>query len=123
MTAESRSSESMTRPFFVWPSELGCAHSAGNDLRLRRSSSKSPLRGQNPRLGAAWRIFYDTNVQLGSASAQGSEFDVAPTRTTLFGALLDARDRYGRDQEALEDPERSPLTYARLVLAALVLGR
>jgi acyl-[acyl-carrier-protein]-phospholipid O-acyltransferase / long-chain-fatty-acid--[acyl-carrier-protein] ligase len=62
-------------------------------------------------------------VQLGSASAQVPEFDVAPTRTTLFGALLDARDRYGRDQKALEDPERSPLTYARLVLGALILGR
>ena len=41
----------------------------------------------------------------------------------MFGALLDARDRYGRDQKALEDPERSPLTYARLVLGALILGR
>jgi len=54
-------------------------------------------------------------------STQG--FDHAQTRTTLFGALLDARDRYGRNKEALEDPERQPLTYGRLILGSLVLGR
>ncbi len=50
-------------------------------------------------------------------------FDAATTRTTLFGALLDARDRFGAATPALEDPERNPLTYGRLVLGALVLGR
>jgi acyl-[acyl-carrier-protein]-phospholipid O-acyltransferase / long-chain-fatty-acid--[acyl-carrier-protein] ligase len=50
-------------------------------------------------------------------------FDIAQTRTTLFGALLDARDRFGRAKAALEDPERQPLTYGRLVLGAMVLGR
>ena len=50
-------------------------------------------------------------------------FDPASARTTLFGALLDARDRFGRGRVALEDPERQPLTYGRLVLGALVLGR
>jgi acyl-[acyl-carrier-protein]-phospholipid O-acyltransferase/long-chain-fatty-acid--[acyl-carrier-protein] ligase len=51
------------------------------------------------------------------------DFDRALTRTTLFGALLDARDRFGRNREALEDPERQPLTFGRLVLGAVVLGR
>ncbi|HEX8665120.1 MAG TPA: AMP-binding protein [Beijerinckiaceae bacterium] len=50
-------------------------------------------------------------------------FDIGETRTTLFGALLDARDRHGRNRVAVEDPERNPLTYGRLVLGALVLGR
>jgi acyl-[acyl-carrier-protein]-phospholipid O-acyltransferase/long-chain-fatty-acid--[acyl-carrier-protein] ligase len=50
-------------------------------------------------------------------------FDAAPTRTTLFGALLAARDRFGKNKVALEDPERQPITYGRLVLGALVLGR
>ena len=50
-------------------------------------------------------------------------FDVATTRKTLFGALLDARDRFGRGKIALEDPERQPLSYGRLVLGSLVLGR
>ena len=50
-------------------------------------------------------------------------FERAQTRSTLFGALLDARDRFGRNRQALEDPERQPLTFGRLVLGALVLGR
>jgi acyl-[acyl-carrier-protein]-phospholipid O-acyltransferase/long-chain-fatty-acid--[acyl-carrier-protein] ligase len=51
------------------------------------------------------------------------DFDRAMTRTTLFAALLDARDRFGRNRQALEDPERQPLTFGRLVLGAVVLGR
>jgi acyl-[acyl-carrier-protein]-phospholipid O-acyltransferase/long-chain-fatty-acid--[acyl-carrier-protein] ligase len=51
------------------------------------------------------------------------DFAAAQTQTTLFGALLDARDRYGRGKVVLEDPERRPLTYGRLVLGAFVLGR
>src|SRR5690606_34005714 len=50
-------------------------------------------------------------------------FDVARTRKSLFGALIEARDTYGRNKVALEDPERQPITYGRLVLGALVLGR
>jgi acyl-[acyl-carrier-protein]-phospholipid O-acyltransferase/long-chain-fatty-acid--[acyl-carrier-protein] ligase len=52
-----------------------------------------------------------------------TDFDLAQTQTTLFAALLDARDRFGGKKVALEDPERQPLTYSRLVLGALVLGR
>jgi len=52
-----------------------------------------------------------------------TDFDPSITRTTLFGALVAARDRFGRDKAALEDPERQPVTYGRLVLGALVLGR
>ena len=50
------------------------------------------------------------------------DFDLKRTRTTLFGALLDARDRYGRNKAILEDPARQPLTYGSLVLGAFVLG-
>jgi len=52
-----------------------------------------------------------------------AEFDIARTRKTLFGALLDARDRFGRNKVALEDLERQPITFGRLVLGSLVLGR
>ena len=38
-------------------------------------------------------------------------------------ALLAARARVGGKAEAIEDPERTPLTFDRLVLGALVLGR
>src|SRR5215212_5886837 len=54
---------------------------------------------------------------------QTAAFDLAQTRTTVFGALLDARDRFGRNAAALEDAERQPMTYGRLVLGSLVLGR
>ena len=50
-------------------------------------------------------------------------FDPSQAQATLFGALLDARGRFGRSRVAIEDPERQPLTYGRLVLGALVLGR
>lgn len=50
-------------------------------------------------------------------------FDESATGRTLFAALLEAARRHGRDKVALEDVERQPLTYGRLVLASLVLGR
>jgi acyl-[acyl-carrier-protein]-phospholipid O-acyltransferase/long-chain-fatty-acid--[acyl-carrier-protein] ligase len=52
-----------------------------------------------------------------------ADFDIAQTRKSLFGALLDARDQFGRNKVALEDLERQPITFGRLVLASLVLGR
>ncbi len=52
-----------------------------------------------------------------------AEFDIARTRKSLFGALLDARDEFGRNKVALEDLERQPITFGRLVLGSLVLGR
>jgi acyl-[acyl-carrier-protein]-phospholipid O-acyltransferase / long-chain-fatty-acid--[acyl-carrier-protein] ligase len=50
-------------------------------------------------------------------------FDVASTRKTLFDALLDARAAQGAGREIVEDPDRTPMTYDRVVLAASVLGR
>lgn len=42
---------------------------------------------------------------------------------TLFEALIDARRDFGAKTVILEDPQRQPITYARLILGALVLGR
>ncbi|MEO3428617.1 acyl-[ACP]--phospholipid O-acyltransferase [Pelagibius sp. CAU 1746] len=42
---------------------------------------------------------------------------------TLFQALLEARSLHGGGKAAVEDIERKPLTYGRLVTGALVLGR
>lgn len=42
---------------------------------------------------------------------------------TLFSAVLDARDRYGAQQVIVEDIARTPLTYKRLILGAVILGR
>jgi acyl-[acyl-carrier-protein]-phospholipid O-acyltransferase/long-chain-fatty-acid--[acyl-carrier-protein] ligase len=52
-----------------------------------------------------------------------AEFDAQSARTTLFRALLQATSRHGKARIALEDPERQPISYGRLVLGALVLGR
>jgi acyl-[acyl-carrier-protein]-phospholipid O-acyltransferase/long-chain-fatty-acid--[acyl-carrier-protein] ligase len=45
------------------------------------------------------------------------------TGRSLFAALLDARDRYGRKTLIAEDLERNPISYDRLVLGACILGR
>ncbi len=42
---------------------------------------------------------------------------------TIFSALLDSRDRFGRKLPILEDGERKPMSYDRLVVGAAVLGR
>ncbi len=49
-------------------------------------------------------------------------FDPSPADTTLFGALLHARGKFGAEKEILEDVERAPLTYRRLILGAWVIG-
>jgi len=44
------------------------------------------------------------------------------TRSTLFAALLAAASQYGSDKIILEDAERTPLTFKKLILASLILG-
>ncbi len=50
-------------------------------------------------------------------------FDAATAQTALFGALLDTVAVHGGERTALEDIERTPISYARLVLGSLVLGQ
>jgi acyl-[acyl-carrier-protein]-phospholipid O-acyltransferase/long-chain-fatty-acid--[acyl-carrier-protein] ligase len=50
-------------------------------------------------------------------------FDVTRTRRSLFDALLDARRTFGGRKEILEDADRAPLTYDKLVLGILIMGR
>ena len=50
-------------------------------------------------------------------------FETAETGKTLFEAVLDARHIHGGDRAILEDIERKPMTYDRLVTGALVIGR
>ncbi len=49
-------------------------------------------------------------------------FETSPYRKTLFAGLLEARHMHGGKTPILEDVERQPLTYDRLVLASFVLG-
>lgn len=63
-------------------------------------------------------------MQNGAILAEGQGKELALSRfRSLPEALLAARRRVGGKAEALEDPERQPLNYDRLVLGALVLGR
>ena len=52
-----------------------------------------------------------------------SSFASANTSRSIFTALLDARARYGAKMPVIEDIERKPVTYGRIVLGAAVLGR
>jgi acyl-[acyl-carrier-protein]-phospholipid O-acyltransferase/long-chain-fatty-acid--[acyl-carrier-protein] ligase len=50
-------------------------------------------------------------------------FEAPPADLSLPQALLAARARHGGDRIILEDQERATLTYDRLILGAMVLGR
>ncbi len=52
-----------------------------------------------------------------------SGFSVADTNRSLFGAFLDASNRYGANTPVIEDVARDPLSYRRMLLGAAVLGR
>lgn len=52
-----------------------------------------------------------------------TQFDPEASRMTLFSALLRSAARNGADRAAVEDVERNPLTYRRLVQGSMVLGR
>ena len=49
-------------------------------------------------------------------------FDATAADTTLFAALLSAKREHGGAKLVIEDAERKPITYNRLVLGALILG-
>ncbi len=50
-------------------------------------------------------------------------FESSPIHQTLFQSLLDAAKTHGRHHPVLEDVERRPLDYGRLVTGAFVFGR
>lgn len=50
-------------------------------------------------------------------------FDASRAKTTLFDALVEARQTYGAKKPILEDQERNPLSYTDLIRAAFALGR
>lgn len=56
-------------------------------------------------------------------SGEPATFDPALCNRTLFSALLDARRRHGGKTRILDDPDRKPLSYDKLLLGASVLGR
>jgi len=50
-------------------------------------------------------------------------FNTSNTNRTLFESVIDARRVHGGKQVVLEDVERSPMNYKRLILASFALGR
>ncbi len=62
-------------------------------------------------------------VILRQTSQMTSELNPVRFNHTLPHALLAARDKAGSKAIALEDPERNPMSYARLILAAVILGK
>ena len=44
-------------------------------------------------------------------------------RTTIFAAMLNAAERYGKDRLILEDIKREPVSYKQLITKAMILGR
>ena len=50
-------------------------------------------------------------------------FDAGQAQTSLFDALIEARQTYGAKKPILEDQERTPLSYTDLIRAAFALGR
>jgi acyl-[acyl-carrier-protein]-phospholipid O-acyltransferase / long-chain-fatty-acid--[acyl-carrier-protein] ligase len=52
-----------------------------------------------------------------------TQFRTSPIDVTLWDALLAARDLHGGNRKILEDIQRNPLTYDRIVLGAFILGR
>ena len=50
-----------------------------------------------------------------------ASFDAAAAGTTLFGALLGASRRFGGSKLILEDSDRAPVTYGRLIWASLLV--
>ncbi|HLZ76235.1 AMP-binding protein [Phenylobacterium sp.] len=50
-------------------------------------------------------------------------FDARQAKTSVFDALVEARQTYGAKKPILEDQERNPLSYTDLIRAAFALGR
>ncbi|CAI3941774.1 MFS transporter [Commensalibacter papalotli (ex Botero et al. 2024)] len=52
-----------------------------------------------------------------------TSFAAKNTEKTLFKALIDAKDLYGKKREIIEDIKREPFTYDRLCIGAILFGR
>ena len=50
-------------------------------------------------------------------------FASSPIDKTLMASLLDARATHGGKHQIVEDIQRNPLTYNRIVMGAFILGR
>ncbi len=69
----------------------------------------------------------DTAMDMATATPSPATaaipLDARQWNKTLFGMLLDSRARFGGKRPVIEDTQRKPLTFDRVVLGAMVLGR
>jgi acyl-[acyl-carrier-protein]-phospholipid O-acyltransferase / long-chain-fatty-acid--[acyl-carrier-protein] ligase len=82
-------------------------------LEPRRIAIDESLRGRKRRQAIGLQL-YDIMTDL--------IFETNEIRQTLFEAVLDARHVYGRHSAVVEDIERRPLSYDRLVAGSFALG-
>jgi len=82
-------------------------------LPPRRLASPEGVTGR-ARRAALRRALHDEMVR--------SMFATSPVETTLFEALLEARQQHGAGHLIVDDIEFSPLSYRRLVAASFALG-
>ncbi|MDI2112715.1 MFS transporter [Commensalibacter nepenthis] len=52
-----------------------------------------------------------------------TSFAAKNTEKTIFQALIDAKNTYGKSREIIEDIKRDPFTYERICLGAVLFGR
>lgn len=62
-------------------------------------------------------------VTRASFATADTPLDSGAWSKTLFEAVLDARDQFGGDRPVVEDMERQPMSYDRLILGATIIGR
>jgi len=65
----------------------------------------------------------DMPTAIPSPATKEIRLDESRWRKTLFGMLLDSRARFGGKREVIEDNQRKPLTFDRVIIGAMVLGR
>jgi acyl-[acyl-carrier-protein]-phospholipid O-acyltransferase/long-chain-fatty-acid--[acyl-carrier-protein] ligase len=83
-------------------------------LEPRRIAVDAALRGRKRRQAIGLQL-YDIMTNL--------IFETNEVRQTLFEAMLDASRVHGRDRPVVEDIERRPLSYDRLIAGSFALGR
>jgi acyl-[acyl-carrier-protein]-phospholipid O-acyltransferase/long-chain-fatty-acid--[acyl-carrier-protein] ligase len=82
-------------------------------LKPRRFAIEGKMSGRDRRALAGRRLYDEMSAMI---------FDTSDTHRTLFSALCDARHVHGGKALVVEDVQRTPLSYDRLITAAGLLG-
>ncbi len=83
-------------------------------LEPRRFNIEGKMSARERRAIAGRRLYDEMSDMI---------FATSTTDTTLFEALLEARHIHGGNALVLEDVKREPMSYSRLIIGSLALGR